>query len=313
MAYTNLFAWMIILSKLLSAPDLDVSDISALDSTEIKIEKIIQKIKVDDVILNTDQAPYLYNFMKNAIDHQEKIHYIIHHPYIDNKTIEVWAKTSSKFNHDGLSIFNKIKYWIMTFYAIGKKDELYQLATAMNERFQGFANDLNSALTTIGLEPNIKFIDINAGIKAAEKLYLYNHQDDQIACEKFNKRFQKKILGLYSFGNSSYNSQFNKGIALDTLKILGILSINDKVLFSDLDNTEYFNLDIPKESAIKFTLQSGGDLNHVIELYKNAKSIGDKEQIEQMIDDCCPADWEKRNNKIGSSKYYYTCLVCTWA
>ena len=313
MAYSNLFAWMIILSKLLSAPELDVSDIGALDSTEIKIEKIIQKIQVDDVILNTDQAPYLYNFMKNAIDHQEKIHYIVHHPYIDKKTIELWAKTSSKFNHDGLSIFNKIKFWIMDFYEIGKKDELYQFATAMNERFRGFENDLNNALNTLGLKPNIKFIDINAGIKAAQEIYSSHHQKDLLQCERFNKRFEKQILSLYSFGTLSYHSQSNKGITLDTLKILGILSINDNVLFSDLDNTEYFNLDIPKESVVKFTLQSGGDLNHAIELYKNAKSIGDKDQIEQIIDDCCQADWEKRNNKIGSNKYYYTCLGCTWA
>ena len=271
MAYSNLFAWMIILSKLLGSSDLEISNINTSDSMEQKIEKISQKIELDDVILNSDKTPYLWNFIKNAIDHQEKTHYIIYHTYLNESSIDKWTELLTSSNEKANSLVNKVKNWFMDFYQIGKKEQVQKFSHSLELRFAAFENHVNNALGANGLSRNIKFINIEYGIKSAEELYKKENLAHQQMCEKFNRTLRERLSRIYKQKYFFENRLFDRGNAIDALKILGLLSINDNVLLADFDITQHCNLDIPKDDMLKFIVLADKDFNQNILSYKETK------------------------------------------
>jgi hypothetical protein len=246
-------------------------------------EEILQSIEIHDFIRNSDDKPYLWNMIENALKHPEKDHVLVFGTYFSpTRPDEYYQDFFSDKNTTGeknpsekpfLEIFND------------KLENLY-------EKYQ---TQICNKFEEHDAPCNVKFVNYREFLEPLQKAFTHHKfHDDEVAAKDFNERFLDVVNnGVFK------NHQMGGAISLASFLAATELALEGHDVFkTDYDVKPYFNHEKAFSDLPKFTLFSSSALD--CNLYKNAFDEVEKNEI--------------LNNAIKNSSYawyygsYHDCM-----
>ena len=251
-SFCNNFFWVIfnenLIEKVEQAKGLTIDD---QNYKEI-FNHLSDCLKIDDVILNTEDYPYLSSVVKNAKLHNEKMHNIIYDDMLDINDFE----TLKKFNILNKESFNKNPKKV-TINDINI-DKYLEIKKDIHLGIYKFFQEAKDYMKEQDVK-NVDFIDIFEVENDVLKLFIeFNENDPEVQNDA--KNFQSRINNYLLLNNQS---RMNK---VDIGKLFSLVFSGDScknTLFADFDQVENFNINLcdndqecaqyPKFSLMRFS------------------------------------------------------------
>lgn len=178
--YNNNYTWLIICSKIL--PKIK----------ELMLEKnknahdIINNFEINDLILNTEQFSYYWNFCKNALDNQDKIHEINFNIYITKNELPLIKEL---FNIDNI---DEVKEFFNTQIKKIFTKDIKKLENKFIENDKIF---------------NIKFSPMEDMLSNIQQTYSKYHPKENQNNAKWNELFADQIDDIFEGGSKKLIQQ----------------------------------------------------------------------------------------------------------
>jgi hypothetical protein len=227
--YDNNFVWIVKITDILSDIEKN-NNIQINNENYLKIlENLDKYIQIDDVIFNTNLHPFLFNFVKGAVENPQKEFNTIFSEILSKEDLEKFGINSENFCqtkeefHNGFAKFFK-----------NSEEKIHKL---LHEKFPDF-------------NENLHFVDYKDLLTHLEKTF-DKFNKDQENFDKLKARFSKRIEDFICEGC------FDLSFKMDVLKpLIGAEAGKFKdeenqknILFIDYDFEKLFNLEIKDQTS----------------------------------------------------------------